>query len=343
MLQPTVSIIIPAYNAEKFINRSIDSVIAQTYSNWELIIVDDGSTDRTYEIVRSYEKKDKRIRSYKKKNEGQGIARNYGLIEARGAYVGFMDADDYIGKDMLSDMIGVAESNSADMVYSYMEGERYFRLPDDENSNLIKIFDTPKKKDLFRRNMMGCHPGEKDDSNLGMSVCRSIFKKNIIVDNNIAFQSERVVNSEDLLFNLDFIEACNTIAVIEKEYYMYCHDNPRSFSLMPNKNRYSMFKTLNNEVKKRCKDNDEVLRASRRFLANVRVTVVEKARWCTVKTYSEMKKDISDIVSDDYLINELKQYPINQLPKKQAIYFYLMLKKQTILLIIFAKLRYRFG
>lgn len=95
-----ISVIVPAYNAEKYIGKCIDSVLAQTYRDWELISVDDGSQDGTLGILKRYAKADCRIRVIRQvENQGPGIARNTGIAEAKGKYVVFIDSDDYIEKD----------------------------------------------------------------------------------------------------------------------------------------------------------------------------------------------------------------------------------------------------
>src|SRR5690625_4737905 len=92
---PIVSIITPAYNAERFIGETIESVLEQTYTNWEMIIVDDASTDQTAKIVQDYMKKDARIRFIQlNKNEGSAVARNTAMREAKGQYLAFLDSDD---------------------------------------------------------------------------------------------------------------------------------------------------------------------------------------------------------------------------------------------------------
>lgn len=343
MNEPIATIIIPAYNAERYLNRCINSVINQTLDNWELIIIDDGSTDHTYQIAISYSINDNRIKVLKKHNEGQGIARNLGIEHANGMFVGFMDADDYINEDMIRDLSEVANKYSADLVYSYMEGEKYFTLDGKKGNILIEQFDTQEKIDVFRRNLIGCLPEDEEDSKLGMSVCRSLFRNELLRKYKLRFISERKVNSEDLLFNLDFLTVCRKIVTINKRYYTYRHDNPQSFSIRPNRNRFNMFKNLNEEIVGRCMDNDEMIRAQRRFLANVRVTVVEKARWTTIKNYHDMYNEILKIVNDDYLRKVLLSYPVNKLPFKQAVYFRLMVTRNVFLLIAFAKLRYKFG
>lgn len=111
-----ISIICPTYNCEKYIKDCIDSVIAQDYLNWELIIVDDGSTDRTPQIVDCFLKRDNRIKYFFKKNEGQGIARNYGLNYATGDYITFLDADDYLDNNYLSQVVPFIKNKTPDVI-----------------------------------------------------------------------------------------------------------------------------------------------------------------------------------------------------------------------------------
>jgi glycosyltransferase involved in cell wall biosynthesis len=104
MTEPLVSIIIPTYNRSSVIRETLDSVFAQTYNNWECIIVDDGSTDNTSNVVLTYVAKDKRFHYYKRPdthNEGGNGARNYGLEISKGVYVQFLDSDDLLAKNKL--------------------------------------------------------------------------------------------------------------------------------------------------------------------------------------------------------------------------------------------------
>lgn len=101
----TISVIVPIYNTEPYLNKCIDSIIGQTYQDLEIILVDDGSTDRSGEICNAYEKTDKRVRVIHKRNGGASSARNAGLEIAKGKYIGFVDSDDYIAADMYESLI----------------------------------------------------------------------------------------------------------------------------------------------------------------------------------------------------------------------------------------------
>ena len=113
-----ISIIVPVYQAEKYISKCIESIVNQTYKNLEIILVDDGSTDRSGEICDEYGKKDNRIVVVHNKNKGVSVARNCGLDIATGDYITFVDSDDYIDLQMYSEMMKVVEKYSCDVVYS---------------------------------------------------------------------------------------------------------------------------------------------------------------------------------------------------------------------------------
>lgn len=118
MQNKMVSVILPVFNAERFLPQCLDSILRQTYQEWELIAVDDGSKDRSLEILKSYEKRDDRIHIISKKNEGVSIARNVALSQVRGEYIYFVDSDDIVMQDALSILIRTLESNNATFVKS---------------------------------------------------------------------------------------------------------------------------------------------------------------------------------------------------------------------------------
>ncbi len=336
-----ISVIVPAFNAGKYLERCLNSLLEQTMKEIEIIVINDGSTDNTKEICQQYQSKDSRIILFSKENEGQGIARNVGLQKANGEYIGFVDADDYVDKTMYSELYEQAVLTSADMIYSYMDKESYLEIEGAQKHSNGIVLNSPKLITCMRKMWLGGLPQETDDCRLGMSVCRSIFRTSLIASQEIRFVSERIVNSEDLLFNLEFSKHCSCIATLNARHYHYCSDNPMSYSVSPNPARFLMFSTLYKMTLEYCETKEDVLRCSRRFLANVRVIMVEKARWCSLATYKETKENILDILADATLKKELYDYPIEKLPFMQYIYFLIMRLKSPILLILIAKLRYR--
>ena len=117
MMEKLVSVIIPAYNIEKYISRCLDSIIAQTYNNLEIIVVDDGSKDQTAEILDDYQKRDSRIIVIHKENGGVSSARNQGLDIAKGDYIGFVDGDDLIKPNMYEVLVKLLEEENADIAH----------------------------------------------------------------------------------------------------------------------------------------------------------------------------------------------------------------------------------
>lgn len=111
--QPLVSVIMPAYNSEKYIGKSIESVLAQDYQAFELLIIDDGSKDRTKNIAEQYAERDARIRVFSQPNQGVSVARNKGLDVATGKYVAFLDSDDWWDANNLSNMVKTAENTQS--------------------------------------------------------------------------------------------------------------------------------------------------------------------------------------------------------------------------------------
>lgn len=135
-----VSIILPVFNAERFLPQCLDSILRQTYQNWELIAVDDGSKDGSMEILKSYEKRDNRIHIISKKNEGVSIARNIALEHAHGDYIYFVDSDDIVMPEGLMILVKAIESSKATFVKSDF-------LPIDEQGKQVFI----NKKQVIRR------------------------------------------------------------------------------------------------------------------------------------------------------------------------------------------------
>lgn len=136
MIEPLVSVVMPAYNVSKFIGESIESVLRQTYKNWELIIVNDCSKDNTEEVIKNYIRIDNRIKYYNQdKNLGIATARNLAIKKAKGKYIAFLDSDDLWKEDKLTEQIYFMESNRLE--FSYTDYEK-------RNQNLSKILKTIK-------------------------------------------------------------------------------------------------------------------------------------------------------------------------------------------------------
>ena len=214
---PKVSIIVPVYNTEKYLKKCLDSLLNQTLEDIEIIIVNDGSTDNSQEVIDEYAKKDTRVKSYVKQNGGQGSARNLGLEKATGEYIGYIDSDDFIDIHMYEDMYNKAVTDNSDIVnvgyYIYSETGNVIKEQVFKRSVTTNISDTPEV--LF------------DNT----AVTNKLFKASLLKNNNIQFRVKKWY--EDFDFVIKAICFASNISVIEKPYYYYLQ---RTGSTMNNSN-----------------------------------------------------------------------------------------------------------
>ena len=175
MEKPLVSIIIPAFNAEKFIAQTILSVQNQTYNNWEIILVDDKSTDNTVAIIKEIALNEKRIQFFQlEKNSGTGIARNYALNHAKGRYIAFLDADDLWKPNKLDKQVEFLTKQNLPFTFSFYD------CIDEEGKSLNKTVECPKLltyKQLFFCNYVGNLTGIYDVNYFGKIAISSIRKR----------------------------------------------------------------------------------------------------------------------------------------------------------------------
>lgn len=208
------SIIIPAFNTEIYIEQCLDSIIRQTFSDYEVVIVDDGSTDNTRMICESYASKDRRFKVYHKDNGGASSARNYALQYISGTYVVFLDSDDFWNsEDVLKNIFVLLNESSSDVLYTtpirfYPENDMY--IPQVLKCNRSKV--VYKKKGEAMNNLL-----RSDGLHTGMP--RYIIKRKIIVDNHMNFVVGET--GEDLTWCAKVLLYCNTFDVYTTPFYVY--------------------------------------------------------------------------------------------------------------------------
>lgn len=168
-----VSIITPCYNGEKYIAQTIDSVIAQTYKEWEMIIVDDGSKDGSADLVRKYMENEPRIKFIQQANAGSAAARNNGIRSCEGQYIALLDADDLWEPEFLEEQIKFMKEKNATCVYC-----SYRCIDEDSNEILSPVICKPEitTKDMMITNYIGCLSGLYDSSKHGKIYLREELK-----------------------------------------------------------------------------------------------------------------------------------------------------------------------
>lgn len=210
-MNPTVSIIVPVYNAQKYIRRCVDSITGQEFTDYELILIDDGSTDESGLICDQYAAADDRIRVIHKENSGVSATRNLGLDEARGTYIQFLDSDDWITPDATRLLVRNAEEKKCDMViadFYRVVGERISQKGDIEE-------DTVLSREEFSSHMME-NPA---DFYYGV-IWNKLYKKEIIDKWNLRMD-ETISWCEDFMFNLEYIRHAETFYALRVPIYYY--------------------------------------------------------------------------------------------------------------------------
>lgn len=208
MMTPDVSIIVPVYDAEEYLPRCLDSVVGQTLQNWELLLIDDGSTDRSGLICDNYAAKGERIHVIHQKNAGVSSARNVGLAAASGRYIGFVDADDWIVPEMFQRLLSIATEQDCDLVMCDAR-----TVYTDGRSELDTITQLENSSILSNGNI---------SSNLLLemagSVCRCLYRAEMLRRHAIEFPSG-IKFSEDRIFNILSIGYADRVAYEKIAYY----------------------------------------------------------------------------------------------------------------------------
>ena len=228
MKRPKVSVIIPAYNSEKYIGRCLDSILNQSFEDFEVLVINDGSKDRTGEIIQEYEKKDKRIRYFEQKNMGVAKTRDKAVKLAKGDCIAFIDNDDYVDRDYFKKILPLKKE---EIVISG------YRRPDRDGKVKAEV----KLEDEFWSRFVIVAPWAK------------IYQKDFIVKNNLKFLDNNI--GEDVYFNLIAMFLANKVRILDYVGYNWFYNNKSVSNTKQRKfEEIDVFKFLNScydELKKR--------------------------------------------------------------------------------------------
>ncbi len=206
-----LSIIVPVYNVERFLRQCLDSVFAQTIDDYEVICVNDGSPDSSPAILREYAETHENLVIVDQENHGNGYARNYGISIAKGDYIGFVDADDFVEPNMFGDMVKVLQETDADIAIT----NPY-------------IFDQKTRQTWVYRNMLGFYrmsllgafsPLEHPEVFSCLGCWDKVYRRSLLIENNIQFPVRRIF--EDHVFSYKSLAAAKTVVVVKESYYYY--------------------------------------------------------------------------------------------------------------------------
>lgn len=246
MSSPIVSVILPCYNAEKYLCQCLDSILAQTLGALEVICVDDGSTDGTGEILRRYASSDGRIRIVNQRNAGAGAARNVGAQLARGEYLSFLDADDFFEPDMLEKAVACAEETKAD--YVVFQSDRYNQDRDtfEEMDWAVCLADIPPYQPFTYRELTG---------NLFLTFVGwawdKLYRRSFVEAHSLYFQEQRTTN--DMLFVFSALICAKRIGLVRQVLAHQRRGNRDSLSVTREKSWHCFYDALT-ALKQRLED-----------------------------------------------------------------------------------------
>ena len=327
-----VSIVVPCYNVDKYLDRCLNSIVNQTLREVEIILVDDKSPGIVPVMCDEWAKRDSRIKVvHKDCNEGLGFARNSGLEVANGEYVAFVDSDDFVELNMYERLYSEAKCSDADVVFSnfFTEGQSGVWHVSNEVRGR-KEWDNDSIND-FVLDMIASRPTDNFERKYQMSVWHSIYRKSIIDENIIRFHSEREVCSEDFPFQIDFLLKAKKIVFLPDAFYHYCC-NELSLTSTFNPDKFRRIRNLYELMCLQLKSvEDSQLRLDKFYIGYVR------NRICELILSNVDNKDLylQNVMMDEKLLTIKNRFPIASLPIYPRLFSYLLFNRKKSLLKLF--------
>lgn len=340
--EPLISIIIPIYNAEKYILETVNSVLSQDYKNFQLILVNDGSTDKTLDII-TQNINDKRVELINIRNNGVSNARNVGISLVKGEYIMFVDSDDFIESNTLSSCIKSVQLKETDLLFFgwyKVKGSSKKMINDLEKySSKIQLNDP----EWLKRRTIG--PNNKQlKENIPIDLYNTpwakLYKASIIKNSGILFKPRNIVGMEDVLFNIELFQHLKSISFLKAYLYNYRVDSENSLTKTDVDNIDYKLKNLVKEIKLNIKfENIEELIDNRiKFsMINILASITSKNRNTNfVFKYKVARK----ILNDSFYYDSFKIDFSNASPRLK-VFFYLCKYKQSFILVLVMTLLHR--
>lgn len=312
-----ISVIIPVYNAEKYLSQCLDSVCNQTYTDWEVIAVDDGSLDNSYEILQEYAAKDSRFIIETKKNEGPGLTRNRALDKATGDYIVFLDSDDYIDKNYFELLERKYNETKAEVIFIDV-------LQEDVMGNILRHEKMSNFKDLNRKDMIGCQM----TGYMPWGGVRKAASRDLVEREYLRYSEDTV--GEEAIFSFELLRNANNVEFIEKPLYHYIN-HPGSQSKNPNGTWEVTLKKMEEHLNARgLMDEYRDALASFAFVVLISWLLRFTKNNSFIKTYVALKEKINKY-SNNYNWDLNKKYL-----RREVGYLILFIKYRLLLPVILA-------
>lgn len=343
MINNKISIIVPVYNVEKYLRKCLDSLINQTYKNIEIICVNDGSTDHSFNILKEYADNDQRIIIVDKKNGGLSDARNDGIAKATGEYMMFVDSDDWIDLETCQRSLDAMLKYSVDVVmWSYMREFSHKSLPKIVFNEDCYFNTNDTKYKLYRR-LFGLYREElrhPENADAIVTVWGKLYKSHLIIDNDIKFVDVKTVGScEDGLFNIEVFNHVKSAFFINETLYHYRKDNI-SFTSSYRHDLFDKWHNLYDAMEQHITKNN--LDASFQEALNNRIALsmigLGFNTLAKPVSFFKKRKELMTILKDKQMKKAIKSLDICYFPIHWKVFFYCLKKRlyTFVLLLIIA-------
>lgn len=333
---PQISVIVPVYKTKIFLEKCINSILSQSFTDFEVILVDDGSPDDSGEFCDMLSKKDERIMVVHKENGGLTSARIAGLEKANGEYIAFVDSDDYIHEDYLLNLFDAMERQNAELAIC-----GYFVVKDELQTPVYLPYNEYllNKNEVVDKYILPLIGRIYDGKHLNLPgfMCIRMFKKGFI--NAEMFVSEREVFTEDDIFNILYAEKVNNIAIVNEPLYYYVQ-HIQSLTNCYRKGKIEMLQNRYNFCEKWLKDKNLYQKGEKRLIAAAVLAVnvcIDNA--VLLKDYRLFKNEINEIRKTKLYLEGFLNVNPNSLATSQKLNYYLLKFNLKGLLYIYRKAR----
>jgi len=329
-----VSIVVPVYNVERYLERCVKSLLNQTYKNVEIILVDDGSTDSSPQLCKSLTKLHSNIKCIHKNNNGLGMARNTGIDIATGDFVIFIDSDDWCDQNLIEKLIDYSEKYSASTVISGLKRvDSIGTVKKIENHYEEECFRGEQVKRNFLPRIIGRSPQKRDS--FAVSACAVLYSLTLIRENKLRFESEREYMAEDLLFNIDYFTVADSVCVAPLYGYNYfMNTGTLSTKYRPGRTeKYIKLYYMQKEKLEKAGIFQECeLRLCCQYFLRIRNCIKQENTKVSGLTRKQAQRNIKEICKESLYQDLIKKYPISQLGIKRMFFLYAVKFRFSVIL-----------
>ncbi|TLS49407.1 glycosyltransferase family 2 protein [Paenibacillus antri] len=340
-MQPYISVIVPVYNAEKFIRRCVDSLLSQSYRDFEVLLINDGSTDRSGPICDEYQERYENIRVFHTENRGVSAARNLGIEQCNGEYVQFVDSDDFVDENYILGMLeGISEG--IDLVIGGI------RQVEERGGRFLVTKEYRQPPGEYSKSELGEHFRDLLLNSYINYCYAKLFRKRILTDHGIRFDQD-ISLGEDTLFVLKTLDRTNAFAVKEEIYYNYVQHSNLTLTYRFRPDKFRVLNDLHFAIVDFCKVNrcyDQKTRTAldKRYMELILFCLDENFKRGFPQAL-QIKKQLGVLLGDEHIQkfvtqgNEIKQqYPLIliQAIRSKNPYFYFIVYYS---LIVYRKVR----